>query len=312
MKVVWTTRPTSGWRPAVFAAIGLLALLAGTTPARAQYGPPFPQPLTQAGYCPTCDAQGAYYPASNTQGGYCPTCDANGGGFSGPHCFSAPPSEPACPELYSGYAVREDLHTGWYVGGAVGACYLEDQFSEAIDSNLQRNEDATFDWNACGGMSVGYRFPVHPRDMGQLRIEFDTFYRENKVKTLRFNGVEQDPEGEVMSNSFMFNVALDLINCCDAVTPYVGGGVGVLHVSEHLEYGQARFVDTDLVFGFQGMAGLSLKLWENVEWFTEFRYLGGSNPKLIRIGPPAPPNRVELRSEYNTYSVVSGLRINLY
>ena len=83
-----------------------------------------------------------------------------------------------------------------------------------------------------------------------------------------------------------------------------------MNIHEHLEYGQTRFVDNDFVFSFQGMAGISIQLWENVQWFTEYRYLGGSNPKLTRIGPPA-PTRVKLRSEYNTHSVMSGFRIDL-
>jgi opacity protein-like surface antigen len=94
--------------------------------------------------------------------------------------------------------------------------------------------------------------------------------------------------------------------------PYIGGGIGVMGVNQHLKWDDTKFFDTDLVFGFQAMAGLTVKLTDHIEWFTEWRYRGGSNPKFTLINPNDSTDRIELRSEYNTHSIMSGLRISLH
>ena len=284
MKTLWT------------ATFTCVAILTWSSTVRAQYGGSIPQPLTQAGYCPTCAQDGGPYatPGVGCQPGQ-PGCDS-----------------PSSLDLYSGYSNLDDTNAGWYIGGIAGAVFLADQKSEAVNPNTFRVIDGKFDWNGAGGMMVGYRFPVHPRDMGQLRIEFDSIYRDNGIKTLLSNDVEFPAAvGEATSTSFMFNVALDFTNWHSWITPYVGGGVGVIYLDEVLHYGNARLDDHDVVFAFQGMAGASIKLWENVEVFTEFRYLGGSNPKLLQTSQAA-PLLIDLRSEYNTYGIMGGVRVNLY
>lgn len=290
MRVVWVT---------VFAAG---TLFAGSQTSRAQNGEAYPPQ-----YAPPAYTQQQVIPNLPPTVNPQAWSGSHGGPFS-PAGSACPPQYP--PNRYEGYANERDVVTGWYISGMIGAVYLEDQHSDAVDSNLRREEDAAFDWNVNGGATIGYRLPTRPQDLGQLRIEFDTIFNENKVKTLLFNSVERNPRGEVSSQSFMCNLVFDFIHWGDIVTPYIGGGAGFMHVSEHIEYGQVRFVDDDFVFAFQGMAGISVQLWENVQWFTEWRYLGGSNPKFTRIGPPA-PQRVELRSEYNTHSVLTGFRIDL-
>jgi opacity protein-like surface antigen len=285
MRVVWV------------AAIAAGALFAGSQTSRAQYGGAYPPP---------------YVPPAYTQQQIIPDLPptVNPQAWSGQYPSQSAATGGYPPEMHTGYANEQDVVTGWYFGGMIGALYLEDQHSDAIDSSLRREEDAAFDWGFNTGASFGYRFPTRPHDLGQLRIEFDTMYNKNKVKTLLFNSVEQTPKGEVAAQSFMFNLVVDFIHMGGPIIPYIGGGAGFMNIHEHLEYGQTRFVDNDFVFSFQGMAGISIQLWENVQWFTEYRYLGGSNPKLTRIGPPA-PTRVKLRSEYNTHSVMSGFRIDL-
>jgi opacity protein-like surface antigen len=287
MKIFWTAAFTS------------VVILTWSPTVRAQYGGSIPQPLTQAAYCPTCAQDGGPYASP-------------GGGYPPWQPWSNAAAGPPAGELYRGYSNLDDTNAGWYIGGITGAVFLADQKSEAVNPNVNRVIDGKFDWNAAGGMMIGYRFPVHPRDLGQLRIEFDTIYRDNGIKTLLSNEVEfPDALGEATSTSFMFNVALDFTNWHGWITPYVAGGVGVLYISEILHYGNARLDDHDVVFAFQGMAGASIKLWENVELFTEFRYLGGSNPKLQQTSQAA-PILLDLRSEYNTYGVMGGVRINLY
>ncbi|MBT6154118.1 MAG: porin family protein [Planctomycetaceae bacterium] len=290
MRVVWV------------AVIAVGALFAGSQTSRAQYGGGYPPPnappvYTQRQVIPDLPPTVNLQEWTNTFGG--PTTPV------GPNC---PPQFSS--DRHTGYANERNVATGWYISGMMGAVYLEDQHSEALDVSLRREEDAAFEWNINGGATIGYRLPPRPHDLGQLRIEFDTIFNKNDVKTLLFNSVERNPRGEVSSQSFLFNLVIDFIHWGDVVTPYIGGGAGFMRVDESLEYGRATFVDEDYVFAFQGMAGISVQLSENIQWFTEWRYLGGSNPTFTRNGPPA-PTQVDLRSEYNTHSIMSGIRIDL-
>jgi opacity protein-like surface antigen len=285
------------------AAIAAGALFAGNQASRAQYGGPYPPPYVPPPYTqqqvvpdlvPTVNLQ----PWSVTQPGQPPTLIPG-----------RPRTYP--PDTHTGYANERNIVTGWYVGGMVGARYLEDQFSEAVSSNQLRQFDAAFDWNAAAGGAIGYRMPVRPHDMGQLRFEVDFLTSKNNVKRLILNGADVTSNNEVSGHSFMFNTAIDFIHVSEAITPYIGGGIGFMHVREDLQSGTINVVDSNEVFAWQGMAGIAVQLWEHVEWFTEWRYLGGSKPKFTSTGPVGTTQRIELRSEYNSHSVMTGFRIDL-
>lgn len=287
-------------RVASAAALTAVVLACGAESLSAQDGA-YPQPIVQAASCPSC--QSGLPPA------YIPPIP--GASIYRPHDpWSTAGSPP--PQIFTGYAGPETFVSGWYVGGITGVVFLDDQKSEAINPNIAREIRAAYDWEATGGGIIGYRFPYHPRDLGQLRFEFETMFRQNDIKTLWVNGIETPASGQVFANSFMFNVALDLVPMTDWLVPYIGGGVGVVRVQHDLAHGAAEFNDSDAAFGYQGMAGASIRLWKNVELFTEFRFMGVSNPKLLHIDPNSQPQRARLRSQYDTYQILSGLRLTLY
>lgn len=77
------------------------------------------------------------------------------------------------------------------------------------------------------------------------------------------------------------------------VGAYVGGGIGGLNVDVDL----LGISDDAWVFGYQFMAGGTLQASENVEFFGEYRYLGGAD---AGIGGST--------VEYQSHSVGAGVR----
>ncbi|HSE77492.1 MAG TPA: OmpA family protein, partial [Alphaproteobacteria bacterium] len=204
--------------------------------------------------------------------------------------------------------------SGFYVGGGGGVNWTEDSDFTANDPSVPFNAtgELQFDtgWAAVG--QVGYKGLGLPG----LRLEFEFNYRDNDLDRAvvdSLNGtsisatelgalVGTGPAtGSVRSIAPMFNVLYDF-NTGSPVTPYIGGGVGPAWVKLKLsEISSGASSDTDLVFAYQGIAGLAYNITNNLSVWLDYRYFATQDPEWSLSG-------TTVDGEYSNHTVMLGLR----
>ncbi len=153
--------------------------------------------------------------------------------------------------------------------GAQGGISIQDD-SDAEDGNLE-GELGYSEGFAVGALG-GYRFGLN--DSVSLDVEAEVTYRDNDVDDLTINGVDFDADGELTSFAFMANGWLNW-HVGSGFKPYIGGGVGLLHVElEDLNVNSIGLGDDDdtVVAGQLG-AGVGYAVTENVELSLDYRFL---------------------------------------
>jgi opacity protein-like surface antigen len=192
----------------------------------------------------------------------------------------------------------------WYASGSIAYNNVEDQESTGTNRLL----DIDYDSDVSFAGALGYSFPSY--GIGNFRTEIEFSSRENDVDELSFNNVARNATGDISAYSVLFNGYYDFTNVHDKFVPYVGFGLGFTSVDADIQYGPADFNGDDTVFSFQGIAGVTYKATENLDLFTDFRYIVADDPELNRFGGPAPVGNVELDSEYDAYTINFGVRYN--
>ena len=194
----------------------------------------------------------------------------------------------------SGVAQADD-YKGWYLGARAGATWLDDT-SSSIAGVINKVE---YDRGPALSGSVGY-------DFGQFRLEGEIAYRKNDVdKYTRSGTALGGAAGDVSSLAFMVNALYD-IDTGTALTPYIGGGLGIARVSANgvtatgLGFTNS---DDDNKFAYQGIVGLSYQLNEAVALTADYRYFATENPKF-RLS-----NGTSASGEYKTHNVFVGLTL---
>lgn len=191
---------------------------------------------------------------------------------------------------------------GFYVGGAAGVNWARD--AKFTDKTAQATGAATsnvkleYDLGAVGSLAAGYATSFG------LRAELEASYRwANKVDG------DKDPNanwsGRARTLAFMGNVLYD-IDTGSPITPYIGVGAGIAQVKADARNnltGAAAysFNDTDWVFAYQGIAGVSYSFTNNLAATLDYRYFDTVDPKF-----KGPNGRVE--GEYASHSILLGLR----
>jgi outer membrane protein OmpA-like peptidoglycan-associated protein len=183
---------------------------------------------------------------------------------------------------------------GFYLGIGAGVNLTEDVDLEggAIDT------DAATDlgWAAAG--SFGYAYG------NGIRTELEFGYRSNDVDDL--SGVAGG-SGDVDAISIMVNALYDFHNST-RFTPYVGGGIGWtnLDFSGVAPVGGSTLSDNGDDIGYQGIAGLSYAIAEQVDLFGEYRYAGTFSDIDVTTNAGA-----GLDAGYAAHTFLIGLRFSL-
>ncbi len=195
---------------------------------------------------------------------------------------------------------------GIYLGSRIGWSSLQDG---GISGDLVSLNAKYKDGYAVMG-AVGY---AHSSG---LRFELEGGYRSNDLEQITATaigtggpplpvGVPLAAIGEMQSANVMANAYYDF-DLGLPVSPFVGGGlgIGVLYVNATVpSIGSEVLADVDLVFSYQGTAGVSLQLssWVVVDLaYTYFMTEAADYGNL-------PINAVE--SEYKSHSAMAGLRL---
>ncbi|MEM9705663.1 MAG: OmpA family protein [Pseudomonadota bacterium] len=204
-------------------------------------------------------------------------------------------------------ANAQDTYEGIYGAIGAGLSYM------ALDRDFQAQNafDSTIDYENGIGVytALGYAFG------NDWRSEVEFSYRQNDTRFVSpssgFGGFTTNFTDEVKSYTIMANVLRD-IQTGTFVTPYVGVGVGGAIIDTSYRGMNAggsmiNLDDRDPTLAYQGIAGLSIELAENLALDLSYRYLGTLRQTLIGTFDGA---TTTFRQEYDNHSAFAGLRWN--
>jgi outer membrane protein OmpA-like peptidoglycan-associated protein len=190
--------------------------------------------------------------------------------------------------------------TGWYTGIAGGLNNLSDSEIEGPGLFPGKNGfDYGLGWAALA--AVGY-------DWGYFRVEAETNFRTNNAD---FSYLTTDAAGTMVSVGttggletfgFMANGLVDLLNGY-SLTPYIGVGAGWAKVDSDI----AGLDDSDGVFMFQGIGGLSYRFYPNTLLTLDYRYFSSFDDVELQTST-VPVGSIPRELEFDNHAVMLGLR----
>lgn len=173
-------------------------------------------------------------------------------------------------------AQHQDNWPYWYVAVHTDLAYIPDAdltIGGASAGKMALKNDATV------GGAIGYRPHATHTFFDHTRYELEYTYHAYSFDTLKSGGASLDIDGSMHADSYMFNMYYDMPTGA-RISPYVGGGVGMAKWS--MDSGTLSVDDTDLVFAYQFMVGLSYtpSTLRNVDWGIGYRYFTTVDPEL--------------------------------
>jgi outer membrane protein OmpA-like peptidoglycan-associated protein len=159
---------------------------------------------------------------------------------------------------------------GWYTGAEAGLAATPTIKFKDGSKTWKENQDLGY--AALG--QVGYGF-------GPVRVEAELGWRSNGVDKVKQPFNNAPGKGSLDASSAMANVYYDVATAT-RITPFIGAGAGAVDVNaERLRSSGTTFSNDDrVVFGYQGIAGLSYAIDDNLSLKTDYRYLRTLNAKL--------------------------------
>jgi OmpA-OmpF porin, OOP family len=164
----------------------------------------------------------------------------------------------------------------WYIGVEGGAMIVEDIALDIGALPAAGQVDHKYGYDVDG--IIGY-------DFGGFRVEAEVGYKQARVDaytstttTFRGSGLPNatagsgPASGRTSALSFMLNGLLDFGDD-DAVSGFVGGGVGVARVKSNYSINRGAFLnDSDTGFAYQALAGIRAPLTDNIDVGLKYRF----------------------------------------
>lgn len=202
-----------------------------------------------------------------------------------------------------------DMQDGnWYVGVGLGANWLDDLSGSTLTpppTPLVTPVDLEFDdgWVMIG--SLGYAWD-------NLRLEFELGYRDNDSETFTTAGLTGNAYADVTQFSQMLNLIWD-IPLGENLALSLGAGAGgvLLEMNGGGTTGAGSTLvldDDDYVFAYQGIAGLSYDISDNMEIFAEYRFFGVDEFQASGVISPAALPVVLGDDDIENQSAILGVR----
>jgi OOP family OmpA-OmpF porin len=123
-------------------------------------------------------------------------------------------------------------------------------------ANLQPNNPG---WALMGAGGIGF--------MNGLRVELELAHRDNGLDNF---------SGQATASTLMANVLYDIPVRLAGFTPYIGAGIGGARLNldnVNVGGGLGRIDDSDMVWAYQGIAGVSTPITNNLSLSLDYRYL---------------------------------------
>jgi len=169
---------------------------------------------------------------------------------------------------------------GWYLGAEAGANFVPKIKFNANANTWQQQQDTGY---ALAGQ-VGYGF-------GQVRLEGEIGWRSNDLSGFRNSaGAQSVNDGEIRGVNFMGNIFYDF-QTDSQWTPYVGAGIGAINLNNanvKINNGLGVVNDTNLLFAWQAIAGLSYAVTDSLSIKADYRYLR-SEQSTFNLNPAYSP-----------------------
>jgi len=179
--------------------------------------------------------------------------------------------------------------TGPYVSGSLGLSQPSDTDITGTGINTSLDSDLGYGYALALGNAFG----------NGVRAEVEVNYRDSSVDSIG----SASGAGDISGLGVMFNGYYDF-NMDSAWTPYVGAGVGRARISYDgvSPVGGSRINDGDSVFAYQAIGGVSYKLNDQANMFSEYRYFGTEDPSFRTA------SGVDVDAEYGEHRFMVGLR----
>ncbi len=190
---------------------------------------------------------------------------------------------------------KESNPNPWYVKIAGG--YLMP--FEDYDEERANATEWAFDNGFSGHASVGYEW-------GNWGVELEGNYKslDADYRTTKASGVETATSGDQTHLSGMFNLFMIFMPEKDLST-YIGGGVGMTQIEwdNVLPAGGTAIDDSDTVFTWQLIAGVSFDLTNHISLEADYRYV---RPGDIELSDTA-ATRYDFNSQH-LHNITLGLK----
>lgn len=175
--------------------------------------------------------------------------------------------------LISGSAIAATPLDGWYSGVFGGAAYIPNNIDNTSYFIFKRDGVKYNDaYNA--GARLGLQgYP--------LRYEAEFTYLRGNVDRFFLNNIPQYNVGSYTEGYFgMANVYYDFPDIIPTIQPFLGLGIGYGWVQTKLTSNNihAYFKESDSVFAYQGIAGLTYNFSENYAINLAYRYIATEIP----------------------------------
>ncbi len=179
---------------------------------------------------------------------------------------------------------------GLYAGAGAGVSFANDSDVTGSGINTQLGLDTVGTYH---GM-FGYAF-----DNG-FRTEVELGNRDSDVQSI---GGATSSQGTVGLFHAMLNGYYD-INTGTKFVPYVGAGLGVglLDFDGINPIGGVPLNDSDTVFTYQGIAGVSYRFSERADVYADYRYMATSDANLTTS------NNRAVESDFSDHRIMVGFR----
>ncbi len=187
-------------------------------------------------------------------------------------------------------AVPAQAKDGLYVGLGAGVSFAND--SDVTGTGVNVTADYDTGYSIIGAIGNAYK--------NGLRGEFELGYRGLDVGSV--SGVTTG-SGDVNVFSFMINGLYDFKNKTKW-TPYIGVGIGGANISADAvsPVGGSVLDESDLVFAYQGIAGLTYQVNSNLGLYADYRYFATADPSFDLT------NGTDVNSEFSDHRIMFGLR----
>jgi opacity protein-like surface antigen len=195
----------------------------------------------------------------------------------------------------------------WYAGAGLGANWLDDVGATFVGGTITAEADFDTGWVMTG--AVGYRWDY-------LRLEFELAYRDNQSDSVTFNFVPitNTVFADVTYFSQMVNLLWD-IPLGEAANLYVGGGIGGVLVEGDaggvINSALIAMDDDDYVFAYQGIAGVSFDISDNMELYAEYRYFKTDEFEFAGTAT-LPPTSFTIVDDPESHSALIGVRYHFF
>ena len=181
---------------------------------------------------------------------------------------------------------------GYYIGAGLGAALQQD--SDLSGTGISGSVDTDMGW--VGQLSIGRRYG------NGFRSEIEAAYSDAYVDSI--SGAT-GAGGDISSLSAIINGLYDF-KLEGPLTPYLGLGIGVARINYDgvTPVGGSRIDDSDTVFAYQGIAGVSYDLGDDMALTADYRYFRTLDPGFRTDGGTS------VDSEFGEHRIMVGLRWN--